>query len=68
MQTEKKLDPLTLYNVKTFDLEYFKLLGQGYTNQKAFDTLNEHFRKATGKPRYSSLNSYQVTKGRRLKK
>lgn len=61
-------DPLKLFNAKTFDLEYYKLLGEGLTTQAAFDKLNTAFKEATGKNRYSSLNSYQVTKSRRLNK
>lgn len=61
-------NPLLLFNAKTFDLEFFKLLGQGLTQQAAFNELNQAYREAAGRPRYSSLKSYQVTKARRLKK
>lgn len=61
------MKPLRLFNAKYFDLEFFKLLGEGLTQEAAFEKLNEAYKEATGQSRYSNLQSYRVTKARRLK-
>lgn len=64
-----KLPPASkLVKCQDFDSEFTKLIAlHGFTREKAFNTLNDHYFNATKKERYSDYESYRVARYRRLK-
>jgi len=57
----KMIDP------KGFDRLFEKELPQHPTYEDAFEALNDEYRKATGKDRYSNYESYRKARERRIK-
>jgi len=57
---------IKMIHPKEFDRLFWKEVPNHKTHEKAFEKLNEEYRKATGQPRYSNYNSYRNARDNRI--
>jgi hypothetical protein len=70
MQNSFEVNPKNLVAVEDFDKTFYKLLSmpESRSQEFVFDLLNEKYMEHFGRYRYSSFDSYRVSRNKRLSK